>query len=446
MATKSIGFVAELTGDAQVRSVDGVIRVLSLGDEVHEGDLLVTGLETRIVIQFYDGAKLQVGADSEVLLDETVFAGLKAFADDEVDRLLELKGLTVAEIDVAELEVPQDGARFETNALGQASDYMRDGDQGSVDTRRMPFGIGDSDPQVDSPFDDDRASLLTDSGDSGGGSSGGTSPVTPSTAWVNVDPVTADDTINAAESGGMVNVTGTVGGGATPGSAVSFTVNGTPYNGVVGAGNTFSIPVAGADLMTTTGFTVTVSGTDVAGDPYTANATTSYTVDLNAAATIAVDPITADDFISAAEAAGTVDVTGTVGGDASPGDPVTFTVNGTNYNGTVGAGNSFSITVSGADLAADNSFDVTVSGTDTAGNPFTATTTSTHTVNDAPVAVDDAITTAEDTPFVSVVDLDANDTDLNGDALTVVPGTFATAMGGSITIAADGSYTYTPGC
>ena len=65
-------------------------------------------------------------------------------------------------------------------------------------------------------------------------------------------------------------------------------------------------------------------------------------------------------------------------------------------------------------------------------------------VNDAPVAVDDAITATEDTPFNSVIDLDANDLDLDGDALTVVAGTFATAQGGQITIATDGSYTYTP--
>ena len=45
-------------------------------------------------------------------------------------------------------------------------------------------------------------------------------------------------------------------------------------------------------------------------------------------------------------------------------------------------------------------------------------------MNDAPVAVDDAITATEDTPFTSVVDLDFNDTDLDGDALTVVAGTF----------------------
>ena len=65
-------------------------------------------------------------------------------------------------------------------------------------------------------------------------------------------------------------------------------------------------------------------------------------------------------------------------------------------------------------------------------------------VNDAPVAVDDAVTATEDTLFTSTVDLDFNDTDLDGDALTVVAGTFATTQGGSLVLAADGSYTYTP--
>ena len=65
-------------------------------------------------------------------------------------------------------------------------------------------------------------------------------------------------------------------------------------------------------------------------------------------------------------------------------------------------------------------------------------------VNDAPVAVDDVASTNEDTVLNSTVDLDFNDTDVDLDALMVVAGTFATTQGGSITIAADGSYTYTP--
>ncbi|MCQ4349152.1 Ig-like domain-containing protein [Pseudomonas stutzeri] len=90
----------------------------------------------------------------------------------------------------------------------------------------------------------------------------------------------------------------------------------------------------------------------------------------------------------------------------------------------------------------------------------TATLTLTVTpVNDAPVAQNDAVTVSEDVPFSSSIsllandsDVDgdtsisllANDSDVDGDSLSVVAGTFVTAQGGSIVIAADGSYTYTP--
>ncbi|MBK7675181.1 MAG: Ig-like domain-containing protein [Candidatus Accumulibacter sp.] len=51
--------------------------------------------------------------------------------------------------------------------------------------------------------------------------------------------------------------------------------------------------------------------------------------------TITLDAdITADDILNAAEIAGNVTVTGTVGGDAKAGDTVTLTVNGQNFTGT----------------------------------------------------------------------------------------------------------------
>ncbi|MCQ4349158.1 cadherin-like domain-containing protein [Pseudomonas stutzeri] len=54
----------------------------------------------------------------------------------------------------------------------------------------------------------------------------------------------------------------------------------------------------------------------------------------------------------------------------------------------------------------------------------------------------DAVTVSEDVPFSSSISLLANDSDVDGDSLSVVAGTFVTAQGGSIVIAADGSYTY----
>ena len=61
-----------------------------------------------------------------------------------------------------------------------------------------------------------------------------------------------------------------------------------------------------------------------------------------------------------------------------------------------------------------------------------------------PVAVDDSMTTAEDTVFTSTIDLDANDTDSDGDSLSVIAGIYSTTQGGTIEIASDGSYVYTP--
>ncbi|WP_166041349.1 Ig-like domain-containing protein [Sphingosinicella sp. YJ22] len=64
-------------------------------------------------------------------------------------------------------------------------------------------------------------------------------------------------------------------------------------------------------------------------------------------------------------------------------------------------------------------------------------------VNDAPVANDDSNMTTEDGPPVSGNVL-TNDTDVDGEALTVAnPGTYVGTYG-TLVLAADGSYTYTP--
>ena len=67
-----------------------------------------------------------------------------------------------------------------------------------------------------------------------------------------------------------------------------------------------------------------------------------------------------------------------------------------------------------------------------------------NSVNHAPVAVDDAINTTQDVVFTSTVNLIANDTDVDGDTLSAISGTFTTNQGGSLVLATDGSYTYTP--
>ncbi|CAA6819128.1 MAG: T1SS secreted agglutinin RTX [uncultured Sulfurovum sp.] len=95
--------------------------------------------------------------------------------------------------------------------------------------------------------------------------------------------------------------------------------------------------------------------------------------------------------------------------------------------------------------------DANYNGTDvftysiTDGNGETDTTTVTVTVtpvNDAPVAVDDTTTTQEDQPVnIPVV---SNDTDVDGDILTVKPGSLTTPANGTVSINPDGTVKYTP--
>ena len=122
-------------------------------------------------------------------------------------------------------------------------------------------------------------------------------------------------------------------------TAVAYTINGLDAGGtatvtfsdgvhsVIGAGGT-----ANLSTLNDGPISVSISATDTAGN--TASGTgASTTLDSSAAASINLNSITADNVISAAEAAGTVAVTGTVGGDVHNGDIVTLTINGTNYTG-----------------------------------------------------------------------------------------------------------------
>src|SRR4029077_16407430 len=136
--------------------------------------------------------------------------------------------------------------------------------------------------------------------------------------------------VNAAEAGGTVAVTGTVGGDGQVGDTVTLTVNGnSSYTGLVLAGLTFSIDVAGSDLAADTNVHASVNTTDAAGNTATATDDQAYTVDTVApVASIILDAITADNVVNIAEGGSAgVAIAGTVGGDVQVGDTVTLTVN-----------------------------------------------------------------------------------------------------------------------
>ena len=149
MATKIVGYVADLEGSAQVRTADGVIKVLNIGDTVNERDLLMTGDAANVAISFYSGQKLQVAGNQEVLLDETVYAEISSYTDEQVDEMASLQqalsALQKAIIegqDVNELESTAAGRdKGSPEALHQASTYEREGREGEVETRLTDFSV-----------------------------------------------------------------------------------------------------------------------------------------------------------------------------------------------------------------------------------------------------------------------------------------------------------------
>ena len=68
-------------------------------------------------------------------------------------------------------------------------------------------------------------------------------------------------------------------------------------------------------------------------------------------------------------------------------------------------------------------------------------------VNDAPVAFNDAFTTNEDTPYTATLgvnDILLNDSDLEGDTLTVNTAPITRPTNGSVTLNVDGTFIFTP--
>ena len=169
-----------------------------------------------------------------------------------------------------------------------------------------------------------------------------------------------------------------------------------------------------------------------------------------AVATILVNNITSDDIINAVEAGSNVSVTGLVGGDATTNDLITFVVNGTSYSGLVALDNTFSISVPGPDLVADLSFDVTINNAIGTSKVYTATTTSTHTVDltaTATITIDDIliaeITTAMSASSnVTVTGSVTGDAAVGDTVSTTVDGNFYTgtvAAGDVYSVAIPGS-------
>lgn len=220
------------------------------------------------------------------------------------------------------------------------------------------------------------------------------------TVAISINAITPDDVINAAEKGAALTLSGST-SGVEAGQTVTITFGGKTYTTTVAANGSWSTTVPAADMATLRDgdASAQVRVTNVNGN--SATATHEYSVD-SAAPTVTINTIASDNIINASEAAAGVTVSGT--STAETGQTLTVTLNGTNYQTTVQADGSWSLTLPASDLTAlaNNGYTLTATVSDLAGNPGSASKgvtvdTTAPVISFNTVAGDDVINNVEHT-------------------------------------------------
>ena len=427
--TNTKGTVVFVQGDAYLRDSSGKLTAIKPGDVVAEGDAIVTAAGAVVELQLPSGAKLSVGPDRELLLNDELFAtavperseNVVSNLGAEADKVIQ--ALNSGKDPFEDLEDP---------AAGLAGGGV--GDQ-THDFVRLVRILEDVTPISYS------YSGTTDSIDFRPVS--GATTATTTAAAANTPPVANPDTgIDATED---KPVTFAVLGNDTDANGDALTVTGAtvdPAKGsvTVNADGTLTFtPAANVNGPVTVTYTI--------ADGQGGTSTTTATIDIapvpDAATLGSGSGAVKEDTAAQTTATGTLSITDPDAGEAAF-QPQTNTAG--NYG-------HFSIDANGAwTYTLDNTLPAvqalkegervtetlivkSVDGTET-----TVTIAVTGT-NDAPVATHDTATTREDTPVT--FNVLGNDTDVDGDPLSVTSASVDPAKG-SIAVNPDGTLTFTP--
>lgn len=187
-----------------------------------------------------------------------------------------------------------------------------------------------------------------------------------------LDPFAGNDVLDGAEQQVNQLLTGQT-ENVPAGQFVTVTLNDVVYTGVVLASGAWSVTIPAAALAgfadgTNVAYSVTVA--DAAGNPVTQTGAFAVNTALSA---IAINPISGDGYLSAAEAGQGLTVSGS-SANVPEGSTLTVTVGDVTYDAEVGAGGAWTVTVPSTDLLAlpEGELTVSVSGIDGAGNPVTS--------------------------------------------------------------------------
>ncbi|MEJ2332522.1 MAG: retention module-containing protein, partial [Desulfobulbaceae bacterium] len=412
-----IGSVAILYGNAKAISIDGTERILSPNSPVFAYDRIITESDGRVSIIINDPAasQIDIGRMSHIIIDEDIFAGVTeediAASTAEIQEIQE--ALLAEGFDpTVELEAPAAGGTSVAGGGHPVANFARVTHEGEITSGAETTGItGDTVDPIPGIFDDAQNS--------------------PPDA--NNDLAADDDSLTTSEDTALTIEPATLLNNDTDVDGDSLTITGysQPSNGEVTTdtqGNLVYTP--DADFNGNDTFTYTISdgmgGTDTASVTITVNPVNDA-------------PVAVDDTGTSAEDS-SIDIDVLANDTDLDGDSLTVESFTQPDHGTVTENSDGTLNYApDADYNGSDSFTYTIS--DGQGGTDTATITLTvNPVNDPPVAVDDTGTSAEDSSIN--IDVLANDTDLDGDSLTVE--SFTQPDHGTVTENSDGTLNYAP--
>ncbi|HIF9530587.1 TPA: Ig-like domain-containing protein, partial [Photobacterium damselae] len=269
-------------------------------------------------------------------------------------------------------------------------------------------------------------------------------------ATITIDSIATDGDVTGKDSLKEQTITGHVGGDAKEGDSVSVTIGGDHYVTVVDDKLNWTVQVPGSVLMSAdkelVHATVSVISPVTGEAVIAAENDKAYTVSVNP--TIDINQITDDDVITQSEAHnGKVNITGTVSGDALPGDNIEVTLNGTVYHSKVTKDNTWTVAVDGIELLHDDDVTAKVitthygshNASDKADEKYTVTIDAEIKIDS--IATDNIVTNAEGKEQVSIKGTVGADVE-DGDQITLTIGGkefVGEAKDGHFDISVDGS-------
>jgi VCBS repeat-containing protein len=280
----------------------------------------------------------------------------------------------------------------------------------------------------------------------------------------NVAPVAADDQLTLTEDAGASDLTALLLANDRDGDGDALRIS--SVQAVSAQGATISISATGQVSYDAGSIFAGLESGQTAIDSFTYTVTDEFGLTSTATATLTITgvshnaaPVAVDDILTVAENAGATDVTATLLANDSDPDGGAFGV--TSVQAVSASGAAVSLSADGkvsydpgaifagleTGQTATDSFTYTITDANGLNSTATATVTITGvTQNAAPVAVSDILTLAENAGATDVTAiLLANDSDPDGDSITVSAVQAVSSKGATVTLSPNGTVSYNPG-